>query len=115
MAPRLLLPAVALTCLAAEVLFGREAAHLVLLLAIPFCAVAVLESIGESVAVPGGGLHVSLEVAALALVVAGATLRAPLLAVACLVPFALRRAPRLVASYRPTRTPRRRAEARARA
>ena len=112
---RLLPGAVPLGCLLAEAALGRGAAHLFLLLAIPFCAAAVLEAVGEAVEGAAGGYPVALAAATLAIVVGAAAVQAPLVAVACAVPLALRGASRAAASLRRTLAPRRSPEARARA
>ncbi|MFN2466600.1 MAG: hypothetical protein ABR521_00490 [Gaiellaceae bacterium] len=115
MGSRILPAAVALGSLVVESAAGRGAAHTFLLLAIPFCAAAVLEAVGEAVDGSAGGYPVVLASATLAIVVGAAGARAPLLALACAIPLGLRGAPRALASLRRTRAPRQRTEARARA
>ena len=84
-----------------------------LLAAIPFCAAAVLAAVGEAAEDRGGAFPIALEVASLGLVVTAASVRAPLLAVACLVPLALHTGAPLAARLRrpaPTRGERREPE-----
>ena len=75
-----------LACLFA--LFGAAGlAHLALLAAVPAAAVGVLDAVSERVARRAGLFDLALAVAGLTLVVAGATLHAPLIALGALATF----------------------------
>jgi hypothetical protein len=75
-----------LACLFA--LFGASGlAHLTLLAAVPAAAVGVLDAVSERISRRAGVFDFVLAVAGLVLVVAGATLHAPLIALGALATF----------------------------
>jgi hypothetical protein len=66
---------------------AADLAHLTLLAAVPAAAVGVLDAVSERVARRAGLFDLALAVAGLSLVLAGAALRAPLIALGALATF----------------------------
>ena len=79
---------------------GDSVAYLVLLAAIPVAAAAVLGAVDDVVSARATWFLVALETSTLAVVVAAAALRAPLLAFACVVFPALQPLPAVAAGLR---------------